>query len=159
GPRLWRATLALGYPLSPPAPRVIYCEEPVIPSPSMRPTAAPARGRSEGSRTESPSQRRGAGPTFARGPFAPRRRAVKPPRSRINRRQLLGGLGGRGRATAPSAPVAQPSGRFDLLRASRPAMGSYFEVRLPARAPGAPGLAGRALDLIDELESQLTVYR
>jgi thiamine biosynthesis lipoprotein len=38
-------------------------------------------------------------------------------------------------------------------------MGSFFEVRLPARAPGALDLADRALDLIDELESQLTVYR
>ncbi len=38
-------------------------------------------------------------------------------------------------------------------------MGSYFEVCLPARAPAAVGLACRALDLIEELEAQLTVYR
>jgi thiamine biosynthesis lipoprotein len=38
-------------------------------------------------------------------------------------------------------------------------MGSYFDVRLPARLPGAMDLATRALDLIDELEDQLTVYR
>ncbi len=38
-------------------------------------------------------------------------------------------------------------------------MGSYFEVRLGARTPGAADLAGRALDLIDDLERQLTVYR
>jgi thiamine biosynthesis lipoprotein len=38
-------------------------------------------------------------------------------------------------------------------------MGSYFEVRLGANTPGAVELTGRALDLIDELESQLTVYR
>jgi thiamine biosynthesis lipoprotein len=38
-------------------------------------------------------------------------------------------------------------------------MGSSFEVRLPARAPGAVDLACRALDLIDTLEAQLTVYR
>jgi FAD:protein FMN transferase len=38
-------------------------------------------------------------------------------------------------------------------------MGSYFEVRLPAGAPGAVDLACRALDLIDLLEAQLTVYR
>jgi thiamine biosynthesis lipoprotein len=38
-------------------------------------------------------------------------------------------------------------------------MGSYFEIRLGASTPGAVDLAGRALDLIDELELQLTVYR
>jgi thiamine biosynthesis lipoprotein len=38
-------------------------------------------------------------------------------------------------------------------------MGSYFEVRLPAATPGAVEVACRALDLIDELEMQLTVYR
>ena len=37
-------------------------------------------------------------------------------------------------------------------------MGSYFEVRLGARTPGAVELATRALDLIDGLERQLTVY-
>ena len=38
-------------------------------------------------------------------------------------------------------------------------MGSYFEVRLPASIPGAVDLACRALDVIELLESQLTVYR
>jgi len=38
-------------------------------------------------------------------------------------------------------------------------MGSYFEVRLPSSTPGAVDLACRALDLIDALEAQLTVYR
>jgi thiamine biosynthesis lipoprotein len=38
-------------------------------------------------------------------------------------------------------------------------MGSYFEVRLPSSTPGALDLACRALDLIDSLEAQLTVYR
>ena len=38
-------------------------------------------------------------------------------------------------------------------------MGSYFEVRLPAGTPGAVDLACRALDVIDALEAQLTVYR
>ncbi len=37
-------------------------------------------------------------------------------------------------------------------------MGSYFEIRLGARVPGALDLANRALDLIDGLEAQLTVY-
>ncbi len=51
------------------------------------------------------------------------------------------------------------SGRFDLVRAHRPAMGSFFEVRLPAAMAGALALSCRALDLIEELEGQLTVYR
>jgi thiamine biosynthesis lipoprotein len=38
-------------------------------------------------------------------------------------------------------------------------MGSFFEVRLPANTPGAVDLATRALDIVDELETQLTVYR
>jgi FAD:protein FMN transferase len=38
-------------------------------------------------------------------------------------------------------------------------MGSYFEVRVPAGTPGAVDLACRALDVIDALEEQLTVYR
>jgi thiamine biosynthesis lipoprotein len=38
-------------------------------------------------------------------------------------------------------------------------MGSFFEVRLGAGVPGAAELAGRALDLIDGLEAQMTVYR
>jgi thiamine biosynthesis lipoprotein len=38
-------------------------------------------------------------------------------------------------------------------------MGSYFEVRLAASVPGASELACRALDRIEDLESQMTVYR
>ena len=52
----------------------------------------------------------------------------------------------------------RPGIGLDLIKASRPAMGSYFEVRLGARTPGAVELATRALDLIDGLERQLTVY-
>ena len=38
-------------------------------------------------------------------------------------------------------------------------MGSFFEVRLPAAMSNAVGLSCRALDLIEELELQMTVYR
>ena len=38
-------------------------------------------------------------------------------------------------------------------------MGSYFEMRLGAQTPGGIELAERALNIIDALESQLTVYR
>ena len=38
-------------------------------------------------------------------------------------------------------------------------MGSYFEVRIGAGTPGAIGLTEGALDLIEALEQQMTVYR
>ncbi len=84
---------------------------------------------------------------------------MKPPQTGVNRRDLL-----RLRrlqkesAAGIASPPAAASGQ-DLVRAHRPAMGSSFEVRLPAGTPGAIDLACRALDLIDALEAQLTVYR
>ena len=68
----------------------------------------------------------------------------------IGRRDLF-----RARARAEATP-AVPS--HAIINASRPAMGSFFEVRLGANVPGAVDLASRALDRIDELEAQLTVY-
>ncbi|MGE3821282.1 MAG: FAD:protein FMN transferase, partial [Isosphaeraceae bacterium] len=56
-------------------------------------------------------------------------------------------------------PTEERLSTSDLIRASRPGMGSNFEVRLGATVPGAMALATRALDLIDTLESQLTIYR
>src|SRR5690349_1292448 len=93
------------------------------------------------------------------GDFAHLRGAVvKPPRAAVSRRHLLRRLGGRAdSAPAPSAPERATT--FDLIRARRPAMGSFFEVGLPAHTPAAVALAESALDLIDALEAQLTVYR
>jgi FAD:protein FMN transferase len=92
---------------------------------------------------------------------------VQRPRARVNRRDLLrfraraGELGTR--TAVPQRDPTRQSGRgdlgFDLIKASRPAMGSFFEIRVPAHVPGAVALASQALDLIDELEGQLTVYR
>src|SRR5262245_34073306 len=84
---------------------------------------------------------------------------VKPSRTGVNRRDLLRlqRLGAGGSASTNLGAVTRS--HFDLVRAHRPAMGSYFEVRLPAGAPGALDLACRALDVIDGLEAQLTVYR
>jgi thiamine biosynthesis lipoprotein len=62
------------------------------------------------------------------------------------------------RSASASGDVERWAG-YDLLNASRPAMGSFFEVRLPVATPGAMELASRALDVVDELESQLTIYR
>jgi FAD:protein FMN transferase len=84
---------------------------------------------------------------------------VKPPRSAVNRRELLR-LGRSDPVAATGAETRSVEAAYpDLVRAHRPAMGSYFEVRVPASTPGAVDLACRALDLVDALEAQLTVYR
>jgi thiamine biosynthesis lipoprotein len=59
--------------------------------------------------------------------------------------------------SAPEKVGSRSAG--DLIRVHRPGMGSFFEIRLGVRVPGAVELASRALDRIDELEAQLTVYR
>jgi thiamine biosynthesis lipoprotein len=59
----------------------------------------------------------------------------------------------------PSRAESDFGSGADLLRASRPAMGSYFEVRIAAATPGGLALTERALDLIDTLEQQMSVYR
>jgi FAD:protein FMN transferase len=59
---------------------------------------------------------------------------------------------------APTSPTAPLNGSYSLINASRPLMGSYFEVRVGSRVPGAVDLATRALDVVEALESQLTVY-
>src|SRR5688500_18714669 len=53
------------------------------------------------------------------------------------------------------APVADVT----VLRAARRAMATLFEVLVPFGSPDAQPAAEAALDLIDELEDQLTVYR
>jgi thiamine biosynthesis lipoprotein len=89
---------------------------------------------------------------------------VKRPSALVHRRDLLR-LRPTGRgveapwAARPNAERVQPQEPGTLIRASRRAMGSFFEIRLPAHLAGAVDLATRALDLIDELEAQLTVYR
>ncbi len=59
---------------------------------------------------------------------------------------------------APPTSTAPLNGTYSLINASRPLMGSYFEVRLGSGVPGAVDLATRALDVVEELEAQLTVY-
>ncbi len=55
--------------------------------------------------------------------------------------------------------VPDPTRDAVLLHFSRRAMATTFEVILPFDMPEAQLLAGEALDLIDRLEAQLTVYR
>lgn len=87
---------------------------------------------------------------------------MKPPRRPVHRRDLFKGF--RSKAERPAAPASLSDERAAadpgaLLKASRPGMGSFFEVRLPVRTPGALELADRMLDRIDVLERQMTVYR
>ena len=85
---------------------------------------------------------------------------MKPPRTGVNRRDLLRLRRNECRDvdTGHGTRSTVAGSGTDLIRVHRPAMGSYFEIRLGARVPGALDLANRALDLIDELEAQLTVY-
>ena len=81
----------------------------------------------------------------------------------VSRRDLFrGGSARREPATSmpatPTSPTAPLNGSYSLINAARPLMGSYFEVRLGAGVPGAVELATRALDVVEALEGQLTVY-
>ncbi len=58
-------------------------------------------------------------------------------------------------ATAEPAPASE----ITLLRFARGAMATVFEVLLPWGSPRSDAAATAALDCIDRLESQLTVYR
>ena len=80
----------------------------------------------------------------------------------VNRRDLFTGWRSRG-ASARAGKLVDPPGtklgHDALLKASRPGMGSFFEVKLPAQVPGCTALASAMLDRIDRLERQLTVYQ
>src|SRR5438093_6184732 len=55
---------------------------------------------------------------------------------------------------SPDPPV-----ELTLIRCTRRAMATVFEIALPFGFADAQAAAGDALDLIDRLEAQLTVYR
>lgn len=56
-----------------------------------------------------------------------------------------------------TAPV--PPEEYSLLRVSRAAMATRFEIAIPFGTPHALDAATDALDIIDDVETQLTVYR
>ena len=56
----------------------------------------------------------------------------------------------------PTLPVLRDLG---LIRVSRQAMATTFEIALPADTPDAVAAASSALDLIEDAEDALTVYR
>jgi thiamine biosynthesis lipoprotein len=58
-----------------------------------------------------------------------------------------------------SIPAEPSTQEFALLRFSRRAMATDFEIAVPFGTPGATSAAEAALDEIDRLEAQLTVYR
>src|SRR5262245_57289455 len=59
----------------------------------------------------------------------------------------------------PPPPPPAPPAETTLVRAARQAMATTFEVLLPFNVPDAHEVAAAALDEIDRLEDQLTVYR
>ncbi len=72
----------------------------------------------------------------------------------MNRRRFLP------QSAALLAPPPAPTpGDLSLMRVSRRAMATTFEIALPDATPDALAAAEAALDLVDELEQQLTVYR
>lgn len=76
----------------------------------------------------------------------------------LHPRRLAHTVGQAARVLQQPAERAVPPGAA-LLRAGRRAMATTFEVFLPFGTPRALDAAEAALDLIDRLESQLTVYR
>lgn len=58
-----------------------------------------------------------------------------------------------------SVAVHSPAEPYTLLRFARRAMATSFEISLPFGLPNAEAAAEAALDEIDRLEAQLTVYR
>ena len=84
-------------------------------------------------------------------------------RRRVSRRDLFrvrasSPSSGRTIPPPPTSTTAPLDGSYSLINASRALMGSYFEVRLGSGVPGAVDLATRALDVVEALEGQLTVY-
>jgi thiamine biosynthesis lipoprotein len=59
----------------------------------------------------------------------------------------------------PEQEPSEPTPETLLVRASRRAMATTFEIALPFGTPDALSVAEAALDEIDRLEAQLTVYR
>jgi thiamine biosynthesis lipoprotein len=70
--------------------------------------------------------------------------------------QVLGALNELQSATLPAE---EPPAEYALVRVNRRAMATNFEVLLPLGTPDAVAAAEAALDEIDRLEDQLTVYR
>jgi FAD:protein FMN transferase len=78
----------------------------------------------------------------------------------VNRRRFLRTKPLAGAAGVLFTPAPEPTaGDLTLVRVSRRAMATWFEVAIPYGTPDAVSAAEAALDLIDALEDQLTVFR
>jgi thiamine biosynthesis lipoprotein len=80
----------------------------------------------------------------------------------MNRRRFLRSKPVAGAVGSLLVPTPEPDpvpGDLTLIRVSRRAMATRFEVALPYGTPDALAAAEDALDLIDDLEDRLTVYR
>ncbi len=88
-----------------------------------------------------------------------RRDLLEPRRIARTAGQVLGALNELQSLPAAALRPAAVAERVPLLRVSRQAMATTFEVLLPLGVPDALAAAGAALDEIDRLETQLTVYR
>ena len=83
-----------------------------------------------------------------------RRRFLRPPQLAQTAGAVVGPL-----TPLADDPPPGPPGSFALVRVSRRAMATRFEVAIPYGSPDAIPAAEDALDLIDELEDQFTVFR
>src|SRR5690349_9092452 len=83
-----------------------------------------------------------------------RRRFLRPPQLAQTAGAVVGPFTPLAEPEAPAEPAA-----FTLVRVSRRAMATRFEVAIPVGTPDAVAAAEDALDLIDQLEDQLTVFR
>src|SRR5262245_8178529 len=83
-----------------------------------------------------------------------RRDFLNPARLAQTAGQVLGALD-----EIHSVEVEQPADEYSLLRLSRRAMATDFEVLLPFGSPAGLEAGEAALNEIDRLEDQLTVYR
>jgi thiamine biosynthesis lipoprotein len=82
-----------------------------------------------------------------------RRRFLRPPQLAQTAGAVVGPF-----TPLAEEPAAEPTA-YHLVRVSRRAMATRFEVAIPAGIPDAIPAAEDALDLIDQLEDQLTVFR
>jgi thiamine biosynthesis lipoprotein len=77
----------------------------------------------------------------------------------MNRRGFLRSSDAPARGGVVSDTRPDPAGDLTLVRVSRRAMATTFEVAIPYGTPDAVPAAEAALDLIDDIEGQITVYR
>lgn len=107
--------------------------------------------------------------TCSNNALSPRSRAERDGNSPMHRRDFLDPrrlaesagqvIGALHDFKSSDAPPPSPDADITLVRYARPAMGTVFEIVLPFGHGVPTSTIHEALDLIDELEEQLTIYR